>query len=109
MLTPDYIKCSLVHCLRIDAYSCDVEIFHRGNFFGGDCVGSTAFDGEFFDALAVKLRVMRVHANRNAHVNVGAGISDGAKLDAAISREEFITMLYRYAGEPEVNNANLSR
>lgn len=30
------------------------------------------------------------------------GISDGTNLDAFVTREQLVTMLYRYAGEPEV-------
>ena len=31
---------------------------------------------------------------------VNNGISDGTNLDAAVTREQLVTMLYRYAGEP---------
>lgn len=34
------------------------------------------------------------------------GISDGTKLDAKVSRADLVTMLWRYAGSPVVNDAN---
>ena len=35
------------------------------------------------------------------------GLSDGAALDSAISREQLAVMLYRYAGSPEVGNIDM--
>lgn len=36
---------------------------------------------------------------------IANGISDGANLDAGITREQLATMLYRYAGSPEVTGS----
>ena len=38
---------------------------------------------------------------------VEQGLSDGSKPDAAITREELATMLYRYAGSPDVTGTDL--
>ena len=34
---------------------------------------------------------------------IEAGISDGSDLNSAVSREQLVTMLYRYAGSPAVS------
>ena len=38
---------------------------------------------------------------------MAAGVSDGANPDGTISREEIVTMLYRYAGSPAVSTSEL--
>ena len=35
---------------------------------------------------------------------MAAGVSDGTNADGTISREEIVTMLYRYAGSPAVSD-----
>ena len=39
---------------------------------------------------------------------MAAGVSDGTNPDGTISREEIVTMLYRYAGSPAVSTSELS-
>ena len=39
---------------------------------------------------------------------MAAGVSDGTNADGTISREEIVTMLYRYAGSPAVSTSELS-
>lgn len=39
---------------------------------------------------------------------VAQGVSDGTNPDGAVSREELVTMLYRYAGSPEMNVPELA-
>ena len=34
---------------------------------------------------------------------MAAGMSDGTNPDGSVNREEVVTMLYRYAGSPEMN------
>ena len=38
---------------------------------------------------------------------MAAGVSDGTNADGTISREEIVTMLYRYAGSPAVSVSEL--
>ena len=89
-----------MHCLRIDADTRDAEIFHGGNFFGGDCVGATALNREFLDARAVEAvvnfgkqlrekffgqRAGRASANVNRlHLQAVAGNGIRRRLDVAI-------------------------
>jgi hypothetical protein len=40
---------------------------------------------------------------------VSKGVSDGTKPEANITREQLVTMLYRYAGAPEVSSDSLSK
>ena len=39
---------------------------------------------------------------------IAQGVSDGTNPDGAVSREELVTMLYRYAGSPEMNVPELA-
>ena len=39
---------------------------------------------------------------------MAAGVSDGTNPDGAVSREELVTMLYRYAGSPSMNVPELA-
>ena len=54
MSTPDPIQRPLLHRLRIDTHSADIELFHQFDLRRRDRIGSTAFNRKLFNIASVK-------------------------------------------------------